>query len=125
MKPLIVTHDTLDDTVHANHMLVVDMWASWCMPCRRFSPIFEQMAEDTPEITFATFQVDASQENQDAFDHMGLRTVPTVLAFKDGTLVTDMSGALGKADLTAVLDKLRGADGEDHSHPSTGDTGDE
>jgi len=114
MKPLVVTHDTLDDTVHANDMLVVDMWASWCAPCRRFSPIFEQMAQNSPDIVFATFQVDESQENQDAFDNMGFRTVPTVLAFKGGTLVTDTSGALGKADLSAVLDKLRGVAAEDH-----------
>jgi len=107
MKPLIVTHDTLDDAVRTHNMLVVDMWASWCAPCRRFSPIFDQTAGATPEIVFATFQVDASEENQDAFDAMGFRTVPTVLAFKDGTLVTATSGALGKADLTAVLDKLR------------------
>jgi len=109
MKPLIVTHDTLDDTVHAHDMLVVDMWASWCVPCRRFSPIFEEMADATPDITFATFQVDASDDNQDAFDAMGFRTVPTVLAFKDGILVTNTSGALGKADLVEVLDKLRSA----------------
>jgi len=110
MKPLIVTHDTLNAAVHANDMLVVDMWASWCVPCRRFSPIFEEMADATPDITFATFQVDASEANQDAFDATGFRTVPTVLAFKGGTLVANTSGALGKADLVAVLDKLRAAD---------------
>jgi thiol-disulfide isomerase/thioredoxin len=112
MKPLIITHDTLDEAVRANDMLVVDMWASWCAPCRRFSPIFEEMAENTPDIAFATFQVDASEENQDAFDATGFRTVPTVLAFKGGTLATHTSGALGKADLVAVLDKLRATPAE-------------
>jgi len=107
MKPIIVNHDTLDDAVDAYGMLVVDMWASWCGPCRRFSPIFEDTAENTPDIAFATFQVDASQENQETFDATGFRTVPTVLAFKGGTLAAHTSGALGKADLTAVLEKLR------------------
>jgi len=107
MEPLLVNHDTLDDTIHEKDMLIVDMWASWCAPCRRFSPIFEEVAQATPDVTFGTFQVDSCEENQEAFDSMGFRTVPTVLAFKGGTLITATSGALGKADLTGVLDKLR------------------
>jgi len=121
MKPLIITHDTLDEAVRVNDMLVVDMWASWCVPCRRFSPIFEDTAENTPGIAFATFQVDASEENQETFDATGFRTVPTVLAFKGGTLVTHSSGALGKADLMAVLDKLRTAPAETAELADTAD----
>jgi len=109
MNPLIVNHDTLDRTIHDNDMLIVDMWASWCVPCRQFSPVFEEIARSTPDVAFGSFQVDASEENQGTFDSLGFQTVPTLLAFKGGTLVTTTSGALGKADLTAVLDKLREA----------------
>jgi len=107
MKPLIVNHDTLQDAVRDNNMLVVDMWASWCGPCRRFSPIFEKAAESSTDVVFATFQVDESEENQETFDATGFSTIPTVLAFKGGTLFDATSGALGKADLTQIVDKLR------------------
>ena len=107
MNPLTVNHDTLDDTIQNHDVLVIDLWASWCVPCQRFGPVFDAMAQSTPEVVFAKFQVDASAENQDRFESMGYTTVPTLMGFRGGTLITSTSGFLGKADLTAVLDSLR------------------
>lgn len=107
MKLLTLDHDTLDAAVADNPLLIVDMWASWCVPCRRFGPIFEKMADNVTDIQFAKFQVDASDENQATFDATGFQTIPTVLAFKDGELALSKSGALGKADLTEVIESLR------------------
>ncbi|MCL2470286.1 MAG: thioredoxin family protein [Propionibacteriaceae bacterium] len=109
MEPLIINHDTLDAAIKGNDMLVVDMWASWCGPCRRFLPIFDQAAATSTDVVFARLQVDASDENQATFEGLGYTTVPTLMAFKGGTLVTDTSGALGKSDLTTVLDTLQAA----------------
>ncbi|MCL2736102.1 MAG: thioredoxin family protein [Propionibacteriaceae bacterium] len=83
------------------------MWASWCLPCRRFAPIFAQTAQSTPDVTFASFQVDASEENEAMFAALGYTTVPTLMAFRNGTLVVATSGALGKADLATVLKQVR------------------
>ncbi|MDR0286003.1 MAG: thioredoxin family protein [Propionibacteriaceae bacterium] len=102
-----LNHDTLDSCVALTEHLLVDMWASWCGPCQRFSPVFAAAAAVTPDITFASFQVDASPENQEMFASLGFTTVPTLLAFRDGTLVANTSGFLGRADIAAMVDAIR------------------
>jgi len=115
MELITVDHDTLDTAVANNPLLLVDMWASWCVPCRRFAPIFEKMSESVTDIQFATFQVDASEENQAIFDGTGFQTIPTVLAFKNGSLAVSKSGALVKADLSEVIESLRSTDPSDEN----------
>jgi len=117
MELITVDHDTLDTAVANNSLLLVDMWASWCMPCRRFGPIFEKMSESVTDIQFAKFQVDASEENQATFDATGFQTIPTVLAFKNGRLAVNKSGALVKADLIEVIESLRSTDPSDGNQP--------
>ncbi len=107
MSLLTLNHDTLDDAIENNDMMAVDLWASWCGPCRMFAPIYDQVAEETEGVTFAKFQTDASAENEAAFEAMGFQAVPTLLLFKGGNLVAAIPGALPKPMLREVVGKLK------------------
>ncbi len=107
MSLLTVNHDTLDAAINDNKMLVVDLWASWCGPCRMFAPVYEQVSEETEGVTFAKFQTDASPENEQAFASMGFQAVPTILFFKEGTLLASIPGALPKQELRKVVAQLK------------------
>lgn len=92
-----------DETLNSHAALVVDCWAPWCGPCRMLSPIIEDLAgENTGKITFAKLNTD---ENQDIAARYQIRSIPTLLIFKDGKLVDRKVGAMPKQMLQSELDK--------------------
>ena len=113
MSLITLNHDTLEEAVDTNDMLVIDIWASWCGPCKRFAPVYEEVAEETEGVTFAKFQTDASDENQEAFESMGFQAVPTILFFKGGNLLAVNPGALPKAEFRNIVAKLKDFDLKD------------
>ncbi|MDR1385992.1 MAG: thioredoxin family protein [Propionibacteriaceae bacterium] len=96
----------LDSVVAEHPLLIVDFWASWCQPCLRFRPIFESVAQDCPDVSFATFQVDADQANQDYFAELELPGVPALLLFKQGRWVELVVGGLAPAALRQLVQAL-------------------
>ncbi|MFT4310259.1 MAG: thioredoxin [Candidatus Woesearchaeota archaeon] len=74
---------------------VLDCWAEWCGPCRMFGPTFEAAAKDLPEVKFAKCDVDNAQ---DVPASLGIRSIPTIVFFKDGKEVGRFSGVLGKEE---------------------------
>ncbi|MDR1512578.1 MAG: thioredoxin family protein [Propionibacteriaceae bacterium] len=105
-----IDHSSLDSTVNDSPLLVLDVWASWCGPCLRFAPVFEAVAQANPDVTFAKLQLDASDENQAVGARLGIQSIPSLLLFKDGHWVDLIAGALPKARLEAVVQKLRDFD---------------
>ncbi|MDR0847896.1 MAG: thioredoxin family protein, partial [Propionibacteriaceae bacterium] len=87
MSIITLNYDTFENTIDANDMLVLDLWASWCGPCKMYAPVFEAVAEQTEGVTFAKFQTDASDENQEVFEALGFQSIPTTLFFKGGNLL--------------------------------------
>ena len=110
MSLIHLDHDTLDDAVTTNDMMVVDFWASWCGPCLRFAPVFEAVAGQTQNVTFAKFQVDATPANQNKFVELGFQAVPTLLFFKQGHLLSVIPGALDKKSFSDVVGQLQAFD---------------
>lgn len=110
MSVIHVEHDTLDDVVATNPLLLLDVWASWCGPCLRFAPTFEAVAEANPDVAFAKLQLDASEENQAVGTRLGIQSIPSLLLFKDGHWIDHISGALPKVQLEQTVAALRDFD---------------
>jgi len=94
-------------TVEKGGIVLVDWWAPWCGPCRSFAPSYEAVAEANPEIVFAKVNTDEEQELAGAFQ---IRSIPTLMVFRDKVLVFSQAGALPKSVLEELLAKVRALD---------------
>lgn len=102
-KYVELTNDNFKDTI-AKGVTLVDFWAPWCGPCRMIAPVIEELAEEFDgKATIAKVNTD---EEQDIAIQYGIRSIPTLLFFKDGELVDQMVGAAGKQVLADKLDSL-------------------
>lgn len=104
---MALTHandETFSSTI-GNGITLVDFWAIWCGPCRMFSPIFESVAEKMPEINFVKFEIDETNRRTPA--QYGIRSIPCVLAFKNGELVEARTGLMDEETLTSWVNELK------------------
>jgi thioredoxin 1 len=86
---------------------IVDFWAPWCAPCRSFAPVFEAAAARHPDILFAKVDTEAEPE---VAGHFGIRSIPTLMVFRDNIVVFSQAGALPPAALEQVVTAARGLD---------------
>jgi thioredoxin 1 len=96
-----VTDETFDAFVKESPVAVIDCWAAWCAPCRFLSPVVEELAKEHGEVSFGKLNVD---ENREVPVRFGIMSIPTLLYFKDGSLVDKTIGALPKE---AVENRLK------------------
>jgi thioredoxin 1 len=96
-----LTEQTFDEALATTEgLLLVDFWAEWCGPCRAIAPVLEEIAEASEGgVTLAKVNVD---ENPGLAARYGIRSIPTILFFKEGTLVDRVVGAVPKAVLQRV-----------------------
>jgi len=109
MAVIEITKDNLEDTVLNNPTVVIDFWAPWCGPCRGFAPVFERVAEANPDIVFAKVNTD---EEQEIAEHFQIRSIPTLMVFRDKVIVFSQPGALPQSALEQVLAKSKELDME-------------
>ena len=107
MATSTLTFDTFEETVRSDGITFVDFWASWCGPCRQFGPIFEQTAEENPDVTFAKVDTEAEQRLAGA---LGIMSIPTLMIFRDGIQLFNRPGALPKSALDDLLQQVRALD---------------
>lgn len=98
-----VTDETFDAFVKGSPAVVVDCWAAWCAPCRFLSPVVEELAREHGEVSFGKLNVD---ENQEVPVRFGIMSIPTLLYFKDGSLVDKTIGALPKEAIENRLKRI-------------------
>jgi thioredoxin 1 len=94
-------------TVENNDIVLVDFWAEWCGPCRMFAPIYDEVSEQHTDVVFGKVDTEAEQQLAGAF---GIRSIPTLMAFRDGVMVFSQAGALPAAALEDLLSQIRDLD---------------
>jgi thioredoxin 1 len=102
-----INADDFERTITDNDIVLVDFWADWCGPCKRFAPIYEKASEEYSDITFAKLDTDA---NQELSGQLGIEGIPTLMAFREGVLVFNQAGALPGPALKQVIDAVKGLD---------------
>jgi thioredoxin 1 len=110
MKPIDLTDRDFDRTVLKGGIVLLDFWAPWCAPCRAFGPIFEKVAAAHPEITFAKVN---TQVEQDLAGALGISSIPTLMAFRDGILVYSQPGMVPAAFLEELISRIQQLDMDD------------
>ena len=107
MSAITLTAENFEKTVLENDVVLVDFWASWCGPCRQFAPIYEAASQQHTDVVFGSVDTEAEQSLAAAAK---ITSIPTLMAFKQGTLVFAQPGALPAAGLEQVLTAVRELD---------------
>jgi len=107
MTTIELTKDNFDQTVTGDKIVLVDFWAPWCGPCRSFAPIFEAAAEKYPDVLFAKVNTEDQQELAGSFN---IRSIPTLMVFRENIIVFSQPGALPASALDQVIQSAKSLD---------------
>ncbi|HET9646673.1 MAG TPA: thioredoxin [Microlunatus sp.] len=107
MATINIDTSDFESTITDNDIVLVDFWADWCGPCKRFAPVYEKASAENTDIVFAKLDTDA---NQELSQHLGIEGIPTLMAFREGVLVFNQAGALPPAALKDVVQAVRNLD---------------
>ena len=107
MATVELTKDNFEQTVNENPMVIVDFWAPWCGPCRGFAPVYEKASETHKDVVFAKVNTDEQQELAGAFQ---IRSIPTLMVFREKVILFQQAGALPGQALEQVITQAKTID---------------
>ena len=102
-----LTKENFERTVLDNDIVLVDFWAPWCGPCRTFGPVFDAASEQHGDIVFAKVNTEEQQELAGYFD---VRSIPTLMVFREKVLIFSKAGALPASSLEKLIAEIRKVD---------------
>lgn len=107
MATIEITGQNFKETIEKDGITILDFWAEWCGPCKRFGPIFERASEQNPQVTFGKVDTEANQELSAALQ---IQSIPTIMFFRDGVLLERVSGLIGEGEIKDLIGKAEALD---------------
>ena len=107
MSTYAINAEQFDKFIQEKELLFIDFWAKWCAPCMQFTKIYEQVAKQNPQITFAKVNV---EEEKDLSDNLQILSIPHLMVFKQGILIYSESGAMPESTLKDLVKQALEAD---------------
>ena len=107
MATVELTQENFEETVNKNPMVIIDFWAPWCGPCKGFAPVYEKAAETHTDVVFAKVNTDEQQELAGQF---GIRSIPTLVVFREKVILFQQAGALPGQALEQVITQAKALD---------------
>lgn len=107
MATVVATQENFESLINNHDMVIVDFWAPWCGPCRGFAPVFETASEKYPDVVFAKVNTDEQQALAGAFQ---IRSIPTLMLFREQIVLFAQPGALPGSALDTVIEKAKALD---------------
>lgn len=109
MAVVELNEQTFEQTINDNPFVIVDFWATWCGPCRSFAPVFEKVSNDHEDIVFAKVN---TEEAQGIAAHFQIRSIPTLMIFRDNVIIFSQPGALPESSFRDLIVKAKELDME-------------
>jgi thioredoxin len=107
MATIDLTKENFEQTINDNDLVLVDFWAPWCAPCRYFKPIFEKVAENHADATFCKVN---TEEQRELGGYFQIRSIPTLMVFREKVIVYSEAGALSESDLEELVEQVKKLD---------------
>lgn len=107
MATIELNQDNFESTVTNNDVVLIDFWASWCGPCNNFAPIYEETSEKYPNVVFAKVN---TEKEQALAGHFQIRSIPTLMIFRDQIIIFSQAGSLPAPALEEVIEKALSLD---------------
>jgi thioredoxin 1 len=107
MAVIELDRTNFEETIQSNDFVVVDFWAPWCGPCRSFAPIYEKVSNDVEGVVFAKIN---TEDNQDIAAHFQIRSIPTLMIFREQIIIFAQAGALPEGKFRGLLTQAQALD---------------